>query len=60
MGACRDGTNLYRAGDFSEGSLDTHHQIEVTDDGPCLSLIARRGPMRVGPIMAMLGRFLGV
>lgn len=59
-GAFRDSGQIYRAGDFVEITRDRRHRIEVTDQGPCLSILACRGPLRGSLTMAAVGRILGL
>jgi putative transcriptional regulator len=41
-GAFDDG-ELYEAGDFAESHDPSEHELRITDDGPCLSLVCTQG-----------------
>lgn len=59
-GAFQDGPNIFRRGDFVETDPRREHRLEVTNEGPCLSLIACHGPMRGGLITYVVTRLFGV
>ncbi len=59
-GAFHDGPDLFQQGDFVETDPSRDHYLQVTGEGPCLSVIACRGPMRGGLITYLATRFFGV
>lgn len=54
-GSYTDHTNRFETGDLDFSDEEVEHELVVTDDGPCLCLIAMTGDLR---LRGMLGRLI--
>lgn len=54
MGSFSHGGERYAAGDFDLGTPDISHDIEIGDEGPCVSLVAMQGTLKLPGVLGRL------